>query len=800
MKPFVAVVFLLILTRSFGQLVTNTSQSPAALVQNVLLGPGVTVSNIQYTGARNTIGSFTATNTNLGISSGIVMTTGTVVNNGDGPQGPNNKSNAGVDNHASGFNLLNNLLGGGTTTKNAAYLQMDFVPMSDTVRFRYVFGSEEYPEFVKKGFNDVFAFFISGPGISGQQNIAKLPNGTPVTIDNVNAGSNSAYFVYNGDGSQSPFDSSPNYIQYDGFTKVMTAVSKVQCGQTYHLILAIADAGDGIFDSGIFLEANSLKSNVDMTFESKISYQAYSDPNTLAEGCVSGAITIKRSGNFLPAVSIPITTMGTATNGNAGTPGADYGPKIPSTLNFSQGETEKIINFSAFGDNVSEGVETILLSFLAKDGCGNPKPVELDFSIKDPEPLSVTVESGKPTCPGDKVEVIANVTGGVGPFTYRWNTGETTSSIFVNPSSTSVYIVTVSDDCLATSVSGSGTVSVPIPQPLTIHQTPNITEICPYITKTLESNVTGGTPPYTYQWSGTEPPVLGTDSIQDVTPHVSTVYSIEVKDHCGEIAVDYVTYLITSPELTLEMSPNVESCPGDSVLISVTPSGGHPVPEWKYYYSWKHDKTLNDSSIWVKPYKTTTYEVSVWDSCGTFTVEGTTTVTVVKPTANFIISSPVRFENLPITFQNLTQNATDFKWDFGDGNTSTKVHPNNTYLDTGTYLITLIVEDLKGCVDSIKRLITIEEEYYVYVPNAFTPGSGRINETFKASLVGIKTVDISIFNRWGEIVFESDDLSFSWDGRYKGAPAQPGLYTYKMTCLTNSRIPLYYTGHVTIVR
>lgn len=800
MKPFIVVVLLLILNCSFGQLVTNTSQSAGALVQNVLLGPGVKVSNISYTGAKNTIGSFTATNTNLGISSGIVMTTGTVVNNGKGPQGPNNSAESGFDNKASGFSLLDKLVGGGVSTENAAYLQMDIVPLADTVRFRYVFGSEEYPEYVGSKFNDVFAFFISGPGIAGQQNIAKLPNGTPVTINNVNAGLNSAYFVENGDGTQSPYNSSPKYIQYDGFTKVMTAESRVQCGQTYHLILAIADAGDGKYDSGIFLEANSLKSNVDMTFESTISYQAYTEPNSLAEGCVDATISIKRSGFNLPPVSIPITVSGTATNGNSGTPGADYGPKLPASVNFQQGETQKIINFSAFGDNLLEGTETILLSFLAKDGCGNPKPVELDFQIKDPEPLSVTVESGKPTCPGDKVEVVANVKGGVGPFTYRWNTGETTSSIFVNPSSTSVYTVTVSDDCLTISVTGSGTVSVPVPQPLTLHQTPNITEICPYITKTLESNVTGGTPPYIYQWSATEPPVLGTDSTQEVTPRVSTVYSIEVKDQCGEIAVDYITYLITSPELTLQMSPDVEICPKDSVLISVTPSGGHPVPDWKYYYSWKHDKTLKDSSIWVKPYKTTTYEVSVWDSCGTFTVEGTTKVTIVKPTANFTILSPVRFQNLPITFQNLTQNGINYRWDFGDGNTSTRVHPNNTYLDTGVYIISLIAEDEKGCLDSIKKTITIEEEYYVYVPNAFTPSSGRINETFKASLVGIKTVDISIFNRWGEIVFESDDLSFSWDGRYKGAPAQPGLYTYKMTCLTNSRIPLYFTGHVAIIR
>ena len=130
-----------------GQLVTNTSQSPNALVQNVLLGPGVTVSNIQYNGSPTAIGSFTATNTNLGIESGIIMTTGTVINNDEGPQGPNDKDNAGFDNGTPGLNLLSNLVNG-ITTYNASILEFDFVPLADTVSFNYVFASEEYPEFV----------------------------------------------------------------------------------------------------------------------------------------------------------------------------------------------------------------------------------------------------------------------------------------------------------------------------------------------------------------------------------------------------------------------------------------------------------------------------------------------------------------------------------------------------------------------------------------------------------------------------------------------------------------------------
>ena len=162
-----------------AQLITTSGQAPQGLVQNVLIGPGVTVSNILYNGSPTAIGSFSANRTNLGIAQGIVMTTGTVMNNGAGPQGPNNTPSSGTDNNMPGSGILSGIIQG-TQTYNAATLEFDFIPYADTVRFKYVFGSEEYPEFAPPNnstYNDVFGFFISGPGIVGLQNIAQLPNG-----------------------------------------------------------------------------------------------------------------------------------------------------------------------------------------------------------------------------------------------------------------------------------------------------------------------------------------------------------------------------------------------------------------------------------------------------------------------------------------------------------------------------------------------------------------------------------------------------------------------------------------------
>ncbi|MGY8926482.1 MAG: choice-of-anchor L domain-containing protein, partial [Flavobacteriales bacterium] len=129
MKHLIVILTVVIPLFSMGQLTTSPG-SAAALVQNVLLGNGVTVSNITYNGSPASIGSFTAVNSNLGLSSGVVLTTGTILNNGSGPHGPNNSDGSGMDNGAPGYGPLGPIAG--AQTFNAAVLEFDFVPYSDS--------------------------------------------------------------------------------------------------------------------------------------------------------------------------------------------------------------------------------------------------------------------------------------------------------------------------------------------------------------------------------------------------------------------------------------------------------------------------------------------------------------------------------------------------------------------------------------------------------------------------------------------------------------------------------------------
>lgn len=798
MMKWITGLFLIASDVLFGQLVTSI-QSPASVVQNTLLGTGVTVSNITFSGASGAIGTFTANGTNLGINSGVVITTGTIANNGAGPQGPNDLSNAGVDNGRPGYFLLNQQLGSNNTF-NSSVLEFDFIPYSDTVEFKYVFGSEEYPEYVGTPFNDIFAFFIAGPGISGIQNIAKLPNGQVVAINNVNNGNpgggqsnpspavNPQWFVPNGNGNQAPYNASSSYIQYDGFTKVLKAVSPVQCGKTYHLIIAIADVGDGIYDSGIFLEANSLSSKMPVEITYELSNDAFNDSITMAEGCTTAKIKLKRNGNVSQPLTIPISISGTATQN------VDYG-SVPTSVTFAAGQSYLEYSFPALFDGLTEGIETIQFTYELLNACGEPVPWVINLQINDVQPVQVTVNSDTMTCPGEEVPLIATATGGGGSYSYIWSNGETTQSIQVSPTTTQNYSVSVTDACLNQSATAIATVTVPVFQPINLNASPDITEICPYIAHDLWVNPTGGAGFYSYVWTNPLGETLGTTDSINVAPSTSTNYSIEVTDLCGNVAIGEIMYTITSPPLVLTMSPNQTICPGDSVQISVTATGGYG----QYYYNWLHsDETT--ATIWVNPYSTTTYTVSVSDECQTFTVEGSAQVTVLEPIANFTISSHTLFNDLPITFQNLSSGAITYQWDFGDGQTSTLVHPNNTYDDPGTYYITLIATNYLGCKDTVVKPISIEEEWWIYVPNTFTPDGNEFNNNFSARYVNIIENEVQIFNRWGELVYSSNDIRWFWDGTYDAKPCPDGTYTYKIKFVTKSGIEDTVVGHVNVLR
>ncbi|MEX1190893.1 MAG: choice-of-anchor L domain-containing protein [Brumimicrobium sp.] len=794
---FILLPILLFISLSLtAQLQTNGGQTPDQLVQNVLLGTGVSVSNVFFSGANNAIGTFNATNTNLGIDKGIIMTTGTINNTADGPHGPNDSGSSGMDNGESGYGQLTNLVG--NDTYNASILEFDFIPYSDTVKFEYIFASEEYPEFVGSEYNDVFAFFISGPGIpNGSQNMAIIPGTTqPVAINNVNNGAtnngpceNCPFYVNNGTGSDSPYNSNSQYIQYDGYTTPLEAVSKVECGETYHLIIAVADVGDPIYDSGIFLAENSLTSEQPVSVDYELSSDPYGDGVTMAQGCTSAEITVTRSGAMVnQPLTIPINVSGSAIEGT------DY-TNVPNSITFPAGQTTVSFTIDALNNTTLTGTESIILEFEIPDPCGDNNYQTIELFVKEVEDVEVSVNSETVECPGDEVQLTASPSGGGGGYTYLWSTGETTASINVSPTSTETYTVEVTDDCLNQQDEATATVTVPDYDDLEIDATDDIVEQCPYVPFDLSVEAIGGSGNYFYSWTNQEGKVLSNANVVNVVPSKTSVYTVKVTDNCGESQTTDVKITILSPPLVLDITPSQEICPGDSALIEVTATGGFG----DYYYDWPHSGETT-SSVWVQPEKTTEYMVIVMDDCQTFDVRATTEVVVIKPDPDFRVVTDPMYIDLPLTFQNLTRNGNTYEWNFGDGNTSTMVHPNNTFTEPGEYEVELIATDNKGCVDSITKVITVLDEFYLYIPNTFTPDGNRFNNTFKVSSINVVDFNIRIFNRWGEQVFESKDKNFEWDGTYRGEEVPDGTYVWKIYYRSVNDDEEEMNGHVTILR
>jgi gliding motility-associated-like protein len=156
-----------------------------------------------------------------------------------------------------------------------------------------------------------------------------------------------------------------------------------------------------------------------------------------------------------------------------------------------------------------------------------------------------------------------------------------------------------------------------------------------------------------------------------------------------------------------------------------------------------------------------------------------------------------------IYFENLSTNATSWQWDFGDGVNSIEESPAHSYLTIGTYSITLIASNEFGCNDTISYQLEVSSETLLFVPNTFTPDGDEFNQNWVVQISEIDIYDfrITLFNRWGELIWESFDPEVGWDGTINGAAVQDGVYTWKIevgTKFTGKRE--IFTGHVNVIR
>ena len=519
----------------------NATTNPLSQIIQSLAGSGVTISNIQSNlpATSDIYGSFSCGSAaNLGMESGLLLTTGVVAN----AKGPNSFSGTSTDNSLPGSTLLAPLTGGGEGF-DASIVSFDIVSNTNTITFQYVFASEEYNEFVNLGYNDVFGFFISGPGITGSQNIAVLPNtNTPVNIDNINNGLNSQYYLDNETQQVADPIRFAN-IEYDGLTVVLTATATVQPGSTYTLTLAIEDVGDGIYDSGVFIKGGSITSGA----------PTINCPANQTVAAPSGQCSVTVTG-----IDPTVSPQGTA---------YDY------TLS---GATTATGNGTASGQTFNGGVTTVTYKIT------NALSVSCSFTVtvntNVVPSVSIVANPGNTICAGTNVTFTATPTNGGTP-SYQWklngNNVGTNSNTYSNNALANGDVVTVvmtsSLACASPTTATSNGITMTINTGVSAGEVAGASPLCIGQTSTYTSNGTSGG-----SWSSSNTSVATVNSTTGLVTALTAgttniIYTII--GNCG--AVNASKMLTVSPNISAGVVSGLTTLSvGATTLYSSTGSAG----------------------------------------------------------------------------------------------------------------------------------------------------------------------------------------------------------------------------------
>jgi gliding motility-associated-like protein len=529
-----------------SQIVVDGGGDPTEIASS-LVGSGVTISDVTMDCEDGAYGTFECIDCNVGIGSGIVLTSGDV----SVAEGPNTGTGDTGAWGGSGDDDLDDI--SGFTTYDACILEFDVTVTSDTLVFNYSFGSEEYTTYVNSTVNDAFGLFISGPGITGLENLALIP-GTDIgiSINTVNPLEYDEYYIDNGVGCTpsgdyciegfltSPYSTDEYYIGYDGFTTVLTAKTPVIPCETYHLKLAIADAGDDVLDSGVFIEAGSLSSpGVEITYETDLG--GYPD---LIEGCNDGNIILDLSFAPVDTFEVILNVTGSATSG------VDY-EAFPTIIEFLPGEVTISLPIEVFIDGLPEGLETIVIT-VESGGCITGIGDSLVINVHDYLPLTIT-PIDTVICPGASYTIIAE-----GASTYSWSPGET-----LNTTSGDEVIATPEESPTVYSVTGTlgtcvNTVTSTVELSPPLANAGNDTTII--ISESAVLDASGGT---SYSWTPTS--TLSNPNIANpiATPTVTTTYTVTVTDANGCVSSDEVTVFVSNDPIIV--FPNAFTPNGDGI-------------------------------------------------------------------------------------------------------------------------------------------------------------------------------------------------------------------------------------------
>lgn len=470
------------------------------------------------------------------------------------------------------------------------------------------------------------------------------------------------------------------------------------------------------------------------------------------------------------------------------------GGTMPYTYLWNNGQT------SATAVSLCAGVNSCTIT--DANGCTATSTV----TITQPAVLAIAPVAGATVCEGQSATLSATVSGGTAPVTISWASPAGTGANYTaTPTTTTTYTVNATDANGCTAAAQTATIIV---RPALSVIASNNVSICVGASTTLTASASGGNASYTYTWM----PGSLTGTSVTVSPASTTTYTVTVTDGCSLTPATATVTVTILPKPTVNFTSNINSgctplCVNFTDNSSTT---GGTITTWSWSFGNGGASTQNPTNCFDNQGQ---YNVSltVTDNNGctnTATINNMINAIAV-PTAAFVASpQPASISNPNITFNDVSSYATSWNWNFGDtynvgaGNTSTQQSPTYTYSMDGNYCITLVVSNQNTCFDSVTHCIDIQPDYTLYIPNAFTPDGNSLNATFTAKGSNIAEFTMYIFNRWGNLIYQTNDIYKGWDGTYKnqGNPAEQGVYVYRIVTKDKVGQVREYVGHVTLVK
>ena len=514
----------------------------------------------------------------------------------------------------------------------------------------------------------------------------------------------------------------------------------------------------------------------------------YSVIVTDVNGCTSNqtiqvtqptAIAIQPTVNGIPCFGMSSASINIAASGGVG----------PYTYSWSNGSVSNVIS------TIPQGIYTVQI--LDAHLC----PFDSTFTIIEPPALQASVNYPDTICIGQSTSLVAIVSGGTAGYSYLWNTNNTASNISVNPSVNNTYSVIVTDANGCTEIVSN--IPVFVFPALSINMTVTEDSICEGESTTLAAYASGGNGgPYTYTWNAIGTNVNGFNSSPDST----FIYAVSLSDGCTVLEPSTQHLVIVHPLPIVNFTPiDQKGCNPVTVNFSstsITTNGAN------YVWNFGDGNNGNGKNISHTYTEDGTYDVSLFVTdiygCESQLTQNNIITVWPLPTA-FYTSEPQEVSILhpTVQFLNGSSGAVTSHWDFGDNTIGTNDwSPEHIYGDTGRYVVELIVISNEGCVDTFYNEIIVRGETSFYVPNAFSPNNDGYNEFFTGYGIGITYANLKVFDRWGKLMFESNDLSKGWDGTYQnyGDVCAEGVYVYLFKVYNGQPAPLEFTGKVSLVR